>query len=117
MYRNVTLVPTIAFGASGPTYTSEKSKGSGYYKSQNPLHTVVYSIITGFTGNIKLQGTLVANPTDSDWSDINSTLSEITNAPQSISINTNFKGQYIWIRAVISNFTSGSIEKISYSYN
>jgi len=121
MHRNITLVPTISSGTSGPLYVSEKQKGAGYYKSQNPIHTTVYTVTAGFRGRIKLQGTLVSDPVELDWADISETEVELNDteegAPETISIDTNFKGQYIWVRAVISDFTDGSLEKISYSYN
>lgn len=117
MHRNITLVPTINFDRAGPLYISDKQKGAGYFKSQNPLHTVVYSIMNGFTGDIKIQGTLVTNPTESDWVDVPNTAENLVSVQSTTSINKNFKGQYVWIRAVISNFTAGSLVKISYSYN
>ena len=41
----------------------ENFKGDGYYGRADGFHTVQYNV-SGFSGSIKMQGTLATNPTD-----------------------------------------------------
>lgn len=92
---------------------SEKSKGAGYHKKQDNLHTAIYSI-SNYTGTIKLQGTLVLYPGDNDWADIEESIVNFQEAtPQSYTFN--FRGNFIWLRAAYT-LQSGAINQIRYNY-
>ena len=82
-------------------------------------------------GVIKLQGSLVKDPTDSDFVDINlrsadgsltltadGLISEIENTSQTYTSATtenrvyNLRGNFVWIRANVSSFTAGTINTL-----
>ena len=58
--------PTGNYDGSSSSFTSDSTKGDGYFGYTDGLHTI--SLTTnGFVGTITVEGTLVDNPTSSDW--------------------------------------------------
>jgi hypothetical protein len=93
------------------TITGEKFKGDGYYGRSDGFHTVQYSI-TGFTGIVAIQGTLAVDPVDADWFTIyTEPHSTVTNV-----IASNFTGNYVWVRAVVSSWTDGTVNSITLNH-
>ena len=112
-------------------YNSERIKGDGYFGNSDGLHTVFWSV-AGFIGTIEMQGTLASEPTESDWSTVMLTQSGnkfyidttglvttagIDSTRYTIETDTsksyNFTGNFVWIRARISEFTQGVMNGIS----
>ena len=112
------------------TITGEKYKGDGYYGHGDGLHTVAWSL-NGFTGTIKIQGSLSDEPDTTDWFDLrlgSSTLGgygvDTTGAALDTSVKSvaytaetntlsfNFRGNIVWVRAVIENFSAGTVNSI-----
>lgn len=118
MSQTITLVPTTSFDGD-VTYpvASDKVKGSGYVGKTFPMHTAQYSLSTDFVGAIKMQGTLVHSPTESDWFDISNThltVSTGETAPESSIVK--FNGLFVWVRASYT-IVSGAITQIQYIYS
>jgi len=122
-YPNDGLTPLI--------YTSDRIKGDGYFGNSDGLHTVFWSV-AGFIGTIEMQGTLASEPTESDWATIVLTqpgnkfyidttglvtTAGIDSTRYTIETDTsksyNFTGNFVWIRARISEFTQGVMNGIS----
>ena len=114
------------------TVTGEKYKGDGYYGRSDGFHTVQVSI-TGFIGRIEMQGTLAVDPAEADWFTVElgtGTMSVDTTgalAEQNITSieytsNTtnvksyNFTGNYVWVRAKVSNWTDGTVNSIKLNH-
>ena len=96
------------------THTGEKYKGDGYYGRSDGFHTVQYTV-AGFQGKIDMQATLAINPADADWFTITGT--NLTSTDDSGQYNTgthlfNFTGNYVWVRAYISNWTYGNVGRV-----
>ena len=106
----------------------EKFKGAGFYGLGDGFHTVQVHV-TSFTGSIVFQGTLASDPTDIDWVDIQlgqegalgvdttglisqAELSNIIATNQTIQKVYNFTGNFVWVRANITSWTAGSINRI-----
>ncbi len=132
-----TLLPTTSFGTatenydgSSASFSSDKVKGDSYYGFTDGLHTVSWRV-TNFVGVIKMQGSLAQDPSDSDWVDIDlrspdgsltltadGLVSEIENNNKTYTSATtenrmyNLKGNFVWIRANISEFTAGTVNTI-----
>ena len=105
---------TLVSDLSSPTgeIYSAKLKGAGYHNQQDNLHTALY-LVSNFTGNIRLQGTLEMFPGEADWFDIDGTnfVGDGSSTPNPI----NFRGNFMWIRAAYA-LESGSITTVRYSY-
>lgn len=91
--------------------TGEKFKGDGYYGRSDGLHTVQYNF-EGLTGTINIQATLAVNPVDADWFTVHS----YTAAQESDNKFANFTGNYVWVRAYISNWTDGTVNSIQLNH-
>lgn len=96
------------------THTGEKYKGDGYYGRSDGLHTAQYTV-SGFLGTIELQGTLATEPGTDDWFTITGTT--LTSTDDSGQYHTgshiyNFTGNFVWVRAYVSNWTDGTVSSI-----
>jgi len=121
--QSITLVPTTTFGTAtgnydgnSSTFYSDKQKGDGYYGYTDGLHTVAY-YLSNFVGEITMQATLSKSPSDNDWFDVdNTTNSYDGSTAQTLQEAYNFTGNFVWVRAKITNFTDGTIRKIVFNY-
>jgi hypothetical protein len=115
-------------GPPGATifYAGTKQQAASYYLSGNDLQTVSWSLGRGnstshennnnFVGNIHIQASLTENPDASvdsfDWFDVYEIPTAVTNQYG----YQNIRGNYIWLRAKVSNWTTGPINLITLSY-
>jgi len=113
------------------TVTGDKFKGDGYYGRSDGLHTIQINL-SGFLGDVQLQGTLAVDPTADDWFTVRlgsgqtiDTTGKIFNAitskleytaNETSSKTYNFTGNYVWIRAKISNWTDGTVNSIQMNH-
>ena len=122
---------TILYSSSytdSATLQSDKVKGDGYYGMSDGLHTIMIDL-NGFIGTIKRQGSLAQEPTEADWfmieldrgavsldttgkaSALVETSLTYTSAETSIK-SYNAIGNFVWIRADISDWSAGTISRI-----
>ena len=108
--------------------TGDKFKGDGYYGRSDGLHTVQVDL-AGFIGKVAMQGTLATNPVEADWftlvldsgkQSVDTTGLVATQSITSVEYtsvitntkNYNFTGNYVWVRAYVSNWTDGTVNSI-----
>lgn len=118
---STTLIGSTVYGASSGNYdgssasfSSDNVKGDGYYSQADGVHTVAYHVASTFTGSIKMQGSLATTPTESDWFDISGTT--FTADQSTLTSSYNFTGNFVWVRATVTEFTAGTITKILYNH-
>lgn len=110
------------------TVIGDKFKGDGYYGRSDGLHTVQIDL-EGFIGRIEIQATLEIDPEDTDWftvelgtgqqsvdttgliSDYNLTYLEYIQN-QTSNKTYNFRGNYVWVRTKVSNWTDGTVNSV-----
>ena len=114
------------------TITGEKSKGDGYYGRSDGFHTVQIDI-NGFIGKFEMQGTLAVAPVEADWftlvldsgkQSVDTTGLVATQSVTSVeytSVTTNsksynFTGNYVWVRAYVSNWTDGTVNSVKLNH-
>lgn len=119
-------------GTTALTYTSNKSKGDGYYGRSDGLHSIQIKV-TNFVGKIEIQGTLNVDPGSSDWFGVNldsnrnyvdTTGLVKEESVQFVNYTTvtstivgfNLRGNFVWLRSKVSNFTQGTVDYIKYNY-
>jgi len=112
--------------------TGEKYRGDGFYGRSDGLHTIQIDL-SGFIGHIEIQGTLAVEPVDDDWFSVTmgtgSQSVDTTGLIQEENINRiefdhpatkvksyNFTGNYVWVRAKISNWTDGAVNSIKMNH-
>lgn len=119
--------------SSTQTVTGVKYKGDGYYGRSDGLHTVQINL-ENFTGVVRIEGTLEIDPGDDDWFDVElSTTSSISGSVDTTGAvssgttvvlssvlfsgatsnnNYNFTGNFVWVRAKVTDWTAGTINSI-----
>lgn len=115
-------------GASNSIYnvTGEKFAAGSYYLGCKDLQTVNIST-TNFTGNLYIQCSLNENPSSTnvppDWFNIYTITANhnaAANTPEQLASNTNvgvnIKGNFVWMRAYIENFSHGIVNWVKLSY-
>jgi|TARA_B100001094_G_scaffold235868_1_gene230952 hypothetical protein len=127
MADTVTILSTSVFSGS-TTLTSEKVKGDAYFGQSDGLHTITVNL-NDFIGTIKIQGSLETTPSDGDFFDINLSDEEFTvdvsglvtkkvldnliyNVSETSMKSYNATGNFVWLRADIINWQSGTISSI-----
>lgn len=118
----------------------DKNKGAGFYGLGDGFHTVQIQVST-FTGTIKIQGSLATDPGDADWIDIelesqagvvfsqgtftidtsgaivsSVPTSDFTYTNQTVNKVYNFIGNFVWVRANVTEWTAGSINTIRLNF-
>ena len=127
MADTVTILSTSVFSGS-TTLQSDKVKGDAYFGQNDGLHTVMINL-NSFTGIVKIQGSLETTPGDNDWFDIElgtddfvvdtsglvtkqAAESLVYNIAETSMKSYNAVGNFVWLRANISNWQSGTISSI-----
>jgi len=102
--------------SSVQTATGDSYKGDGYYGRSDGFHTVQYTI-SGFIGTVNIQASLAVEPTADDWFTVYTQDYPVVNdAGTSETKVTNFTGNYVWIRAYISDWTDGTVDNIKLNH-
>ena len=118
--------------STNESVTGEKFKGDGYYGRSDGFHTVQVDI-TGFIGKIEIQGSLAVDPAEEDWftvalgtgtQTVDTTGLIVEQGVSSVEYTTvttntksyNFTGNYVWVRAKVSNWTDGTVNSIKLNH-
>ena len=111
---------------------SEKVRGDNYYGYTDGFHTIQVTY-SQFVGRLKIQGTLVLEPTDSDWVDLvidsasglyagsspwnaNGYIQFNADAPADRSEAYSFYGNFAWIRCYVDREHVGDGSTYDTSY-
>ena len=121
MADTITVLSINTHSSGTQTLQSDKVKGDAYFGQNDGLHTVMVDL-NDFIGTIKIQGSLETTPTATDWFDaelsdgeytIDTTgkvteiiVNNLTYAVAETSIKAyNTTGNFVWLRADVSNWT------------
>jgi len=117
---NETILDSITYGTASGNYDgssqdffSSIGRAADYYQGQGSIQTVIIQV-TGFSGRIRLEASLGDDPVASAWF-------EIYDYDHRIGTITDYHpvtltGNYVWIRAEITNFDAGTINQITITY-
>jgi len=118
--KTVTLIPSTTFGSavgnydgSSLSFSSDKHKGDGYYGYADGSHTVAI-FPTNLEATIQIQATLATSPVEADWFDVSGAVLGDDSAVQNTATTFTFTGNFVWIRANVTNFEAGTITKVQY---
>ena len=97
-------------------FISANAKGDGYYSQPDGVHTVAYHFTDTVPAatTIKMQGSLVTIPTETDWFDIAG--ADVTPDLSTTSFTGNFTGNFVWVRVKITGMTAGAITKVLFNH-
>jgi hypothetical protein len=119
----LTLLPTTSHSGSNPiNIIGVKQQAAAYTLASSSLQTVIWNLganVRGlqpvyFTGTATIQASLSTEPGTFDWFDVYTL--PVDSTPTGQSGFYNLAGSYVWIRAVVTNWTAGSIQAITVSY-
>lgn len=120
-----TAVPTVTIAppetpggvqATAIAYLNDLTIGqpqpaASYYLANRSLQTLTWSF-NNVTALVTIQATLTTNPLDNDWFNVYS-----YNLDSATDISYyNLPGTFVWLRAVVQNFTQGIISYIKVTY-
>jgi hypothetical protein len=105
--------PSGNYDGSTDHFISTAEKAVDYYQGQGSLQTV-FIRVTDFEGVITLQATLDYNADQANWFDVY----EYTSASSQITDYhpVNLTGNFVWMRAAVSEFNAGTINNVTISY-
>jgi hypothetical protein len=118
--NNLFLIDNIVYGTPSGNYDGSSAdfdtdgvKAVGYYQGQGGIQTLGIRT-TDFTGTITLQATIDEEWQTADWFDIY----EYGDGSSAITDHRVFTatGNYVWVRARITNFDSGTINFVNITY-
>jgi hypothetical protein len=115
------LLPTTSHGTPSGNYDGSsldfdgvQQQAANYYGGFGSLQTIAF-FLSGFQGRVRIQASLDSSPTtDAQWFQISDVDSTATSTTANFSRNIN--GNFVWIRARVTDFEAGNIEKIMMSY-
>lgn len=105
----LTLLPQVPQGTTAIQGT--KYPACAYYLSNKDLQTLTWSV-TACTGILTIEASLVDDPQDADWFSVH----EITFATSTESGYTNLTGNFVWIRATLTEHTTGVLNHVRLVY-
>lgn len=108
------LIPSTAHtGGVGTvkTLAGESKQAASYYLGNADLQTITWSLSSSFVGDIVVQATLAQTPGAGDWFNAYTIDSATAKAGY-----YNLSGNFVWLRAVVSDWTDGNIQIIAVSY-
>ena len=99
-------------GSSQEFYT-DPGRAADYYAGQGSIQTVTLHV-TGFQGRIKIEASLNDDPVAAVWFELYDYDHRL--APITDYYPVSFTGNYVWIRAKITDFDAGTIDSIAITY-
>jgi hypothetical protein len=113
IFTTQTLLPTTIYDGTTNIIIGTAVPAANYYGGQGSAQTALIQV-TGFIGNITLQGTLNDWTEQALWFDIESYGN--TSTPTTDSTAINMIGNFVWIRAKVTDFTGGTINSANLVY-
>lgn len=114
------LLPTTTQGTPSGNYDGSSQDWAGvqqqaadYYGGFGGLQTVAF-YLDQFEGDIEIEATLETDPDDDAWFRVYRFESASSQITENFSVN--IRGNFVWLRARVRDFTAGTISKITVSY-
>lgn len=115
----VVLIPnTPHVGESGNYYaiTGSAQQAADYYVALRNTQTISWNLSNNFVGRIVIQASLDTTPSDTgNWATIHTIITPNASSPVFDGF-ANLQGNYVWLRAVATEWTQGTIRQIVASY-
>lgn len=108
----VVLIPQTAHpvGSAPIEVFGIKQQAAAYYLANRDLQTITWHFSGSFLGDARIEASLVSDPSTSDWF----TVYEIDTS--NLDGYHNLTGNFVWLRAVVTDWTQGTIQLVTASY-
>ena len=110
-------VPSGNYDGSSQDWSSDPVTAANYYRGRGGVQTIQWRFI-GVQGDVTIQATLDADPATVQWFDVTS-YGDGSTADSTTITDVHYDsvlGNFTWLRAVVTNFTDGTIELVSATY-
>jgi hypothetical protein len=98
------------------SYDGVKQQAAAYILANRDLQTLSWGVNKEFTGVIKIQASIITDPTNSDWFDVYTLPLQPPNYNDGQYGYHNLTGNFVWLRAVVREWSQGIIELVTVSY-
>jgi hypothetical protein len=119
-FTTETILDTTTYGIASGNYDGSSNDFNSnaviavnYYAGQGSIQTVTIQV-TGFDGKIVLQASLNDTVESAKWFDVYEYGHD--SSPRTDYHPVSLTGNFVWMRANITNFDAGTINSISISY-
>jgi len=116
MITTLPLLSDVVYGTPSGRYdglsqdwTSVAVKAADYYQGRGGVQTVGFAV-NGFAGKITIEATLDADAETAGWFDVLDFDDSTAQRSESVI------GNFVWVRARIVDFTSGTINSVIVNY-
>ena len=117
-----TILESTTYGTASGNYdgssldfSGDPEKAADYYGGFGGLQTIAF-YFNEFQGTIHIEATLESEPTDAPEQWFLVSKSEHNDSSITENFSRNITGNFTWIRARVTDFTQGTITKITMSY-
>lgn len=114
------LLPSTSYGTPSGNYDGSSqdfdgvpAKAANYHGGIGGLQTVAF-FLNQFQGRIQIEATLDSAPDGHNWFRVHEFDSAQTGTTSNFS--TNLVGNFTWIRAQVTDFDAGTIQKVMLNY-
>jgi hypothetical protein len=115
-----TLLDNVVYGTASGNYDgssqdfySDAVPAANYYGGQGSLQTIFYRL-AGFSGIITIEATLNDSQDSAVWFEVDQY--DAANTPVTDYHPVNVVGNFVWLRAHVTLFDSGTIEFVTANY-
>ena len=120
----VTLIPSTTYGTpsgnydgSSQDFIGDPQKAANYYRGRGGVQTIKWRF-EGVQAEVTIQATLDADPATEQWFDV-TTYGDGSTADSTTITDLHYDsvlGNFTWLRAVVTNFTDGTIRSVTATY-
>jgi hypothetical protein len=110
----VNLIPQTSHPGNQGTSTElygTKQQAAAYYLANRDLQTITWHFSGSFEGNSRIEASLVTDPGDTDWFTVYT-----IDTNNELDGYHNLTGNFVWLRAVVTDWTQGEIQLVTASY-
>jgi hypothetical protein len=101
--------PSSTYDGSSQDWVSTAVKGSDYYQGRGGVQTIGFDV-DEFAGRIIIEATLDSDPDSAGWFDV------LDFDDSTVQRSESVIGNFVWIRARVRNFDSGTIASVTVNY-
>lgn len=105
--------PSGNYDGSSLSFISDPQKAVDYYQGQGSIQTVFFHV-TAFPGIIRLQATLDYEADQANWFELYEYGDGSTELTEYLPVT--FTGNFTWVRVIVEQFDSGTINGVNISY-
>ena len=107
------LIPQTSHppGSSAVEVYGTRQQAAAYLLANRDLQTITWHFTSTFIGSCVIQASLVDDPGTGDWYEVYSI--DTAGAKDGY---YNLQGNFVWLRAVVTGWTQGTIQLVTASY-